>query len=123
LLRFRSILRLQLIPVIASGMPVPVGLAILGRVVLLTMALAALLIGGLAGRVIPVPVVQGIADPEDRPIVVLVGLCTEGLEVRLTAALVARPITGREGLVTLGQEGRAIQGRAAWASALPSVDE
>ena len=104
-------------------MPVPVGLAILGRVVLLTMALAALLIGGLAGRVIPVPVVRGIADQEDRPIVVLVGLCTEGLEVRLTAALVAQPITGLEGLVTLDQGGRAIPGRAAVASVLPSVDE
>lgn len=104
-------------------MPVPVGLAILGRVVQLTMALAVQLIGGLVARAIPAPVVQGIADPEDRPIVALGGLCTEGLEVRLTAALVAQPITGREGLVTQGQGGRAIPGRAAGASALPSVDE
>jgi len=92
-------------------------------VVPLTMALAVQLIGGLAGRVIPVPVVRGIADPEDQPIVVPVGLCTEGLEVRLTAALVAQPITGREGLVTLGQEGLAIPGLAARASALQSAVE
>lgn len=104
-------------------MPVPAGLAILGRVVQLTMALAGLLIGGLEVRVIPAPVVRGIADQEGRPIVVLVGLCTEDPGVRLTAVRVAQPITGLEGLVTLGQEGRAIQGRAAWASALPSVDE
>lgn len=104
-------------------MPVPVGLAILGRVAQLTMALADLLIGGLVARAIPVPVVRGIADQEDRPIVALVGLCTEGLGGRLTAALVAQPITGREGLVTQGQGGRAIQVRAAGASALPSVDE
>lgn len=55
--------------------------------------------------------------------VVPVGLCTEGLEVRLTAALVAQPITGREGLVTLGQEGLAIPGLAARASALQSAVE
>ena len=123
MLRFRSILRLRLIPVIALGMPVPVGLATRVRAVPLTMALADLLIGGLVGRVIPDPVVRGIADQEGRPIVVLVGLCTEDPGVRLTAVRVAQPITGREGLVTQGQGGRAIQVRAAGASALPSVDE